>query len=116
MRIASKTKYPDDWPAISSAMKAENNWQCERCGHKHDSKTGHTLTVHHLDGDKSNNAEWNLAVLCQRCHLYMQPVIISQLLFDFVKVSKWFVPHLEGYKKSKLYKQGPEDGSKIERI
>ncbi|GAH88897.1 unnamed protein product, partial [marine sediment metagenome] len=27
------------------------------------------LTVHHLDGNKANCEDWNLAALCQRCHL-----------------------------------------------
>lgn len=30
------------------------------------------LTVHHLDGDKLNCRWWNLAALCQRCHLSIQ--------------------------------------------
>lgn len=102
MRIKSKTKYPDNWDEISSKRKAEEKYRCERCGHPDDRKSGHVLTVHHLDGDKSNNEKWNLAVLCQRCHLYMQAtVIMDQMLFDFVEVSEWFKPHLDGFKRSR---------------
>ena len=32
-------------------------------------KTKIILTVHHIDGDKSNNSEQNLISLCQRDHL-----------------------------------------------
>ena len=101
MRVASKTKYSNNWRSIAKRIKSEKGWQCERCGHEHNPKKGYCLTVHHLDGDKSNNENWNLAVLCQRCHLYMQPIVMDQMLFSFVVVSKWFEPHLEGYKKSK---------------
>ena len=38
------------------------------------------LTVHHLDGDKGNSAWWNLAALCQVCHLQIQgKVEVSQM-------------------------------------
>ena len=102
MRIKSKTKYPDNWSEIAIKRKKEEKYCCERCKHPDDRESGHVLTVHHLDGNKSNNKKWNLAVLCQRCHLYIQgSVIMDQMLFDFVKVSEWFKPHLEGYKRSK---------------
>ena len=98
MKVASKTQYPDNWHEIAEKRKKEFNYCCERCGHKHEPKKGYCLTVHHLDSNKENNASWNLAVLCQRCHLYIQgTVIMDQMLFDFVKVSKWFKPHLDGY-------------------
>lgn len=101
MRVKSKTKYPDNWKQLAERRKKAEGYKCERCGRRHEPKAGYCLTVHHLDGNKQNNADWNLAVLCQRCHLYMQgTVIMEQMLFDFVKVSKWFAPHLEGYKNS----------------
>jgi hypothetical protein len=107
-RIASKTKYPDNWHDIAEKRKKACGYKCERCDHIHEPKTGYCLTVHHLDGDKSNNEDWNLAVLCQRCHLYVQGVVImSQMLFDFVQVSEWFKPHLEGYKKSLRVQEYP---------
>ena len=57
------------------------------------------LTVHHLDGNKANCEAWNLAALCQRCHLHIQgKVKMDQLFFeDILDVSPWFKPHLEGY-------------------
>ena len=32
---------------------------CERCKYPNDIATGHVLTVHHLDGNKANCADWN---------------------------------------------------------
>lgn len=105
-RVKSKTKYPNDWDSIAEKAKKRFNYCCERCGHKHDPKAGYCLTVHHLDGDKSNNEDWNLAVTCQRCHLYLQgTVIMSQMLFEFVEVSAWFRWHLEGYQRSQNDRQ-----------
>lgn len=68
-------KYPANWSAIASRIKNAAGWKCERCGHDHSPKTGHTLTVAHLDNDKSNCADWNLAALCQRCHLKIQQTV-----------------------------------------
>ena len=96
--------YPDNWPAIAQRIKEAHDWKCERCGHKHDVQSGHVLTVHHLDGRKSNCADWNLASLCQRCHLRVQGRIkLPQMFWDSIlPVSDWFKPHLEGYLKSLL--------------
>lgn len=91
--------YPENWEKIAERIKKKNDYKCERCGHIHEVKTGYVLTVHHLDGDKTNSAEWNLAVLCQRCHLHVQAKVkMEQMFFDFLEVSDWFLPHLRGYK------------------
>lgn len=99
--------YPPDWPLIALRIKEKNGWKCERCGHPHDVLTAHVLTVHHLDGNKSNCAEWNLAALCQRCHLTIQGRIkMDQLFFEvLMPVSEWFKPHLEGYRASLKQKE-----------
>jgi hypothetical protein len=65
-------EYPEEWPAVAERVKAEHDWQCERCGHEHEPEPPWVLTVHHLDEDKSNLNDWNLAALCQRCHLQVQ--------------------------------------------
>jgi len=101
-RWRSESEYPENWAEIAAQVKEECGGKCERCNHEHDSKAGYCFTVHHLDGNKANCKRWNLAGLCQRCHLYMQPVCIDQLLFDFVTVSEWFKPHLDGYKKERF--------------
>ena len=53
-------------------------------------------TVHHLIGDKSLCEDWNLAALCQRCHLSIQGhVNMFQQVFEFYEISDWFKPHLD---------------------
>ncbi|MCH8853392.1 MAG: HNH endonuclease [Planctomycetes bacterium] len=90
-------EYPPDWGRIALAIKDESNWQCVRCGHTHDVKAGYTLTVHHLDGNKANCERWNLAALCQRCHLHIQHKVDMAQMFMFDH-SEWMVPFVEGRK------------------
>lgn len=99
MRHRSKGEYPPDWPERAEAVKKDNRYKCERCKHKHDPASGYTLTVHHLDGDKSNCEPWNLAALCQRCHLKIQGRVFMPQVFMF-EHSNWFKPHVIGYYKS----------------
>lgn len=107
--------YPDNWREIATGIKAAAGWRCERCKHPNDAKSGHVLTVHHLDGDKANCSTWNLAALCQRCHLTIQGRIKMDQMFmeDVISVSEWFRPHLAGYLAAKSKKQkAPCDRSK----
>lgn len=91
--------YPENWPEIARRIKDAAGNKCERCAHIHEVPTGYVLTVHHLDGDKANCEDWNLAALCQRCHLKIQGrVKMDQLFFlEILPVSNWFKPHYEGY-------------------
>lgn len=54
------------------------------------------LTVHHLDGDKANLAWWNLAALCQRCHLQIQAKVVMERVYPH-EHSEWFKPHAAGW-------------------
>lgn len=54
------------------------------------------LTVHHLDEDKGNCRWWNLAALCQRCHLRMQRAVIMDRPYHF-EHSEWFKPYAAGF-------------------
>ena len=108
MSISTKGEYPPNWEEIARKIKEKNNWRCERCGipDSHNPKDGNILTVHHLDGDKSNCEEWNLACLCARCHLHMQHINIFQgWLFPELH-SEWFKPHLEGWMKARKERNG----------
>lgn len=87
--------YPPDWQAIAKRVKDAAGWKCVRCHHPHDVESGHVLTVHHLDGDKSNCEWWNLAALCQRCHLHIQAKVNMQQGFLF-EHSEWMRPFFEG--------------------
>lgn len=92
-------EYPDNWEAVSLCVKTVNDFKCERCDHGHAPSAGYTLTVHHLDGNKSNNMTWNLACLCQRCHLSIQGKVFLPQFYMF-EHSDWFKPHVEGYYES----------------
>jgi hypothetical protein len=54
------------------------------------------LTVHHLDGDKANCRWWNLAPLCQRCHLTIQGRVIMARIWPW-EHTEWFRPYVAGY-------------------
>lgn len=94
--------YPETWPITARRIKDEAGWKCERCGHVHEVETGYVLTVHHLDDNKANCEDWNLAALCQRCHLKVQGRVNMRQNFmeGILPVSPWFKPHLDGYLKS----------------
>lgn len=69
-----KDLYPKNWPAISKRIRFERAGnKCEECGadnYRPHPETGSrvVLTVAHLDHNPANNAEGNLAALCQKCH------------------------------------------------
>jgi len=95
--MTNSNEYPENWKEIATRIKEKAGWKCERCGHKHEVETGYVLTVHHLVPEKSLCEDWNLAALCQRCHLKMQHIDMFQGLLDFYEFSDWFKPHLEGF-------------------
>jgi len=88
--------YPPNWKEIATAAKGRMRWHCARCGHIHDPATGYCLTVHHLDMAPSNCAWWNLAVLCQRCHLVIQNKVVMEQPYMFDHTA-WFKPYAAGY-------------------
>lgn len=88
--------YTADWKEIARSVKDAANWQCVRCGHPHDRPSGHVLTVHHLDNNKSNMDWWNLVALCQKCHLQIQAKVIMRRPW-FLPHSEWFKPYAAGY-------------------
>jgi hypothetical protein len=88
-------EYPENWTEIATAIKAAASWRCVRCGHPNDAISGHVLTVHHLDGDKSNCRWWNCPALCQRCHLSIQGKVDMNRIWMFDH-SSWFMPYVAG--------------------
>jgi hypothetical protein len=54
------------------------------------------LTVHHLNGDKHDCRWWNLAALCQRCHLQIQGKVQMARVWPW-EHSDWFKPYVAGY-------------------
>lgn len=74
IRPEQRALYPDDWPAISCAIRERSGGRCEWCGAENGRPHPTTgsyvvLTVAHLDHDPRNCAAGNLRALCQRCHL-----------------------------------------------
>ena len=96
MKRKSTGEYPEDWPEIAKRVKAEAGWTCIRCSHPHDPANGYTLTVHHLDINPANCEWWNLAALCQRCHLTIQAKVVMEQPWMF-EHSEWFKPYVAGY-------------------
>lgn len=54
------------------------------------------LTVHHLDNDKANCRWWNLAALCQRCHLRVQGKVQMARVWPWEHTA-WFRPYVAGF-------------------
>lgn len=54
------------------------------------------LTVHHLTGDKADCRWWNLAALCQRCHLTIQGKVKMERGY-LLEHSEWMKPYVAGY-------------------
>lgn len=54
------------------------------------------LTVHHLTGEKADCRWWNLAALCQRCHLYVQGRVRMDQVYPF-EHTPWFKPYAAGF-------------------
>lgn len=92
----STGSYPENWHEIATATKEAAGWKCVRCGHPHDPKTGHTLTVHHLDMNPANCAWWNIPALCQKCHLTIQAKVFMEQIW-MLPHSAWFMPYVAGY-------------------
>lgn len=91
-----RNDYTGDWPSVSRRVKDDAGWRCVRCNHEHDLASGHVLTVHHFDGDKANNAWWNLLALCQRCHLSFQSRVDPDQPY-FFEHSHWLKVYVAGF-------------------
>lgn len=87
--------YPPDWKDIARRVKDEAGWRCVRCGTKH-GPPPHVLTVHHLSPAKDDCAWWNLAALCQRCHLHIQHKVVMERIW-YGEHSAWFRPYVAGW-------------------
>jgi len=75
----NQRRYPSDWPAISRAVKEEQDWRCAWCPAEHGKPHPETgskvvLTCAHLNHVPEDVQRNNLVALCQRCHnRYDQP-------------------------------------------
>ena len=96
----STGRYPKKWKEIAKAAKDAAGWKCERCGHIHEKATGYVLNVHHLDFCPKNNQPYNLACLCQRCHLIVQAHFQLHQVWMLDVSEPWMQPHIDGYVQS----------------
>ena len=60
--------YSNNWPSISRTIKNIRGNQCEICRIILKNDDSKYLHVHHRNGQKNNNEESNLEVLCIACH------------------------------------------------
>lgn len=74
------------------------------------------LTVAHLDDDKSNNAWWNLAALCQVCHLSTQSRIEMHRPWVLTEHSAWFRKYVAGFYALKYLGESLTEEDVIERL
>ena len=110
-------------PAIKDLVREQAGNRCVRCGHPYKKGMGEwspcdehcrhhaggtrrthefteaqwrILTVHHLNGDKADCRWWNLASLCQRCHLRIQRTVVMPRVFPW-EHSEWFKAYAAGW-------------------
>lgn len=88
-------------PHVSLGKKIEAQWRI--------------LTVHHLDGDKANDAWWNTLALCQRCHLSIQTTVDPRVPW-FLEHSEWFKPFVAGFYAKKYEGRDITREEAIERL
>ena len=103
---------------LHNRVRAEAGNRCIRCNHPDDYATGHVLTVHHFDGNKSNNSWWNLMALCQRCHLKVQ-TRVNPFIPYFLEHSEWAKPYVAGFYAKKyldLDLSRPETEARLEEL
>lgn len=108
-------EYPGDWKAVAFQVKEAAQWHCIRCNAPNDYISGHVLTVHHFDGDKSNCQWWNLLALCQRCHLSVQARVNPEQPFVF-EHSDWLKPYVAGFYAWKYQKEELSYDEVMERL
>lgn len=69
---------PDAGERVRSGLETQAAWRI--------------LTVHHLNERKHDLRWWNLAALCQRCHLVIQRKVTMDVPWPW-EHSTWFQPH-----------------------
>lgn len=66
--VAPINDYSEDWGLISEKLKRTRGYNCQRCLVVLAGDDRQFLHVHHMNGEKSDNREHNLVILCIRCH------------------------------------------------
>jgi len=86
---AKPNVYSRKWTHISNQIKTKYDYTCQECGWR--PKTVYQkrfIHTHHQNGDKQNNGENNLKVLCIKCHsevdVYHTRIQSSQNYKEFI--------------------------------
>jgi len=88
---ATPNVYSKNWNIISKKIKEKRGYICENCGFRpsnsYEKKFIHT---HHINGNKQNNFEDNLRVLCIKCHsdvdIYHKRIKSSPSYKEFLEI------------------------------
>jgi hypothetical protein len=73
------------------------------------------LTVHHLNERKADCRWWNLAALCQRCHLEIQGKVAMAQVWP-LEHSEWFKPHAAGFYAASYLGEELDRAATMERL
>jgi hypothetical protein len=65
--------YTENWASVSESIKRKRHYTCDNCQRVLIGKDKRHLHTHHIDGQKFNNKETNLQVLCLKCHADEHP-------------------------------------------
>lgn len=60
--------YTHDWVEVSARTRSQRGFKCEKCSIVLAGGSSKYLHVHHRNGQKHDNKDANLAVLCIECH------------------------------------------------
>ncbi|KVD47587.1 HNH endonuclease [Burkholderia ubonensis] len=60
--------YTEDWGEVSARTRSRRGFTCEKCGIVLAGAESKYLHVHHRNGQKHDNSDGNLEVLCIDCH------------------------------------------------
>lgn len=97
--------YSDDWSLISREYRESMGFKCEICKVNLSSSRG-LLHVHHINGNKRDNARSNLKALCIDCHR-------KQPLHDYMRVKHSEMQEITSLRKSQGLLDGDEWDSAI---
>jgi len=63
----SQKKYRGFYQKLKNKIRKRDGFKCQLCG-KLEQELGYTLSIHHTDFNKENNAEDNLVAVCKHCN------------------------------------------------
>jgi hypothetical protein len=95
--------YNSGWDEISFQVREEDGHRCTNCDMPDIPKSRYQLEVHHIDGNKWNDARENLVALCQECHKAYQNYRLADAMF--FPPPKWVKRHLKRFGKLYLLKE-----------